>query len=321
MIESIITDYLKSNRRLVVPGLGAFLRKEGGELVFVPFLNKDDGILSGLVRQTYGSSLAEADEIIEQYVEQVRTSLSEREAYLVVGLGSLKRDANGILFLDTADHSSTPVRKEPVAVSIVEPVIPEPEEAVEEIIVVGPVVEEVIEIMEPPKPEAKKQEIVLERATPAEEVHPSVLGEKMDAPKTFYDRLLEQKEEKDQGKEGLGAGNRPHENRPPGLGPTKPSPAFIAEEPLVGEDSRSSSAFARTESQKVSQASARPTAAPRPAPVSAQPKPPKPSAPAPQSGKKKADLILILAIVVAAIAVAAMIYAYAVVDLPVFNLK
>ena len=43
MINKIIAEYLRTNKRLVVPHFGAFIRKENSEaIVFVPFLKKDD---------------------------------------------------------------------------------------------------------------------------------------------------------------------------------------------------------------------------------------------------------------------------------------
>lgn len=44
MIDSVIIEYLKHNRRLVVPKLGAFLVKEpDGAVVFSELLRGDDG--------------------------------------------------------------------------------------------------------------------------------------------------------------------------------------------------------------------------------------------------------------------------------------
>jgi len=46
MINKIIAEYLRTNKRLVVPHFGAFIRKENSEaIVFVPFLKKDDGVI------------------------------------------------------------------------------------------------------------------------------------------------------------------------------------------------------------------------------------------------------------------------------------
>lgn len=108
MIESIIADYLHNNRRLVIPGLGAFLRKEGGEMVFVPFLNKDDGVLSGLVQKAYASSSAEAETVIGQYVDTILDTIKQKDRYLILPFGSLKKDANGIIYLDMEDRQVSP---------------------------------------------------------------------------------------------------------------------------------------------------------------------------------------------------------------------
>ena len=40
MVNKIIADYLKTNKRLIVPQFGAFLHKDDGTVAFVPFLKK-----------------------------------------------------------------------------------------------------------------------------------------------------------------------------------------------------------------------------------------------------------------------------------------
>lgn len=184
MIESIITDYLQHNRRLVIPELGAFLKKEGGETVFVPFLNKDDGVLAGLVRQAYGTSTAEAEGIIAQYVESVREGVDESGAYLVAPLGSLKKDANGILFLDTADLSGRPAAAPKVVV--VEETIPVESDTPEEMII-----EEVTVIPEPERPAAPEK---IPAAPSAQPEPPKTVAESVDAPKTLNDLIREKQE-------------------------------------------------------------------------------------------------------------------------------
>jgi hypothetical protein len=227
MITSIIIEYLRDNRRLVIPGLGAFLRKEGGETVFAPFLNKDDGVLSGLVGQNFGSPDDEARQIVEQYVAGVEQALADRGAYFVSGLGSLRRDAGGTLVLDPAVRPEEPA------------------------------------------------------AAPSETA----------APKTLYDRLLEERQ-----RESPGA---PAPAVPPTREPV-PHRAPVREAP-------------RPQTPTTSRPHTTPAAAPRPEP--------KATDPAPQTGRKSSDLVLILAIVVAAIAVAAMVYAYTSVGGPTFNLN
>ena len=43
MVNKIIADYLKTNKRLVVPQFGAFLHKDDGTVAFVPFLKTTTG--------------------------------------------------------------------------------------------------------------------------------------------------------------------------------------------------------------------------------------------------------------------------------------
>lgn len=267
MIESIITDYLQSNRRLVIPGLGAFLRKEGGEVVFVPFLNKDDGVLSGLVRQTYGSSAAEAEEIIEQYTDGVAQALAGRGSYFVTGFGSLQRDANGILFLDPDGYPQDPAAEQTGPVVSTAPVI----EAIE-----------VVEISREEVPVPEK---------PVEIERPTLVGEEIAAPKTLYDRLLEQQEQEktktSEPKRSIPVAPPIRETSPRPHAPASPRPHTTAPHPKTKT----------------------PAPVPRSAPQSAQ------------TGTKRADLVLILAIVIAVIAIIAIVYAYTSVGGPTFNLE
>ncbi|MDR2936073.1 MAG: hypothetical protein LBU80_01855 [Rikenellaceae bacterium] len=125
MIEQVIQDYLRNNRRLVLPEFGAFLKKEEGTVVFVPFLNKDDGILTGLVAQAYGATQAEARGIVAQYVAVMRGAIESDGFYIIADLGTLKSDANGILGIDTSYRlGASTVR--PAAAPAVVPVPPRP---------------------------------------------------------------------------------------------------------------------------------------------------------------------------------------------------
>ncbi|MDR0954195.1 MAG: hypothetical protein LBM20_02275 [Rikenellaceae bacterium] len=324
MIESIITDYLRHNRRLVIPGLGAFLTKEGGETVFVPFLNKDDGQLTALVRQAFGASTAEAEEIISRYVENVREGIAGYGAFLVAPLGSLKRDANGILFLDRSDRTARP------EIAVAPAPAPAP----------APIVEEKIEEKEeetvPPKHIAEPTPIVplktvAERVSPEEfddfeeeEIEPEpvqapapvkTVAESVEAPKTLND-LIREKQAQRQARPTLNErmAEAAKEPEPPKPQTSAPVPRPVQAQPLP-ERKTASDAPAKTAKD-----ASVPASAPRPSSVlrSSSAKTP-PSTPTP---KKRGDnWLLIGAILVAVVAVAAMIYAYAVVELPVFNLQ
>ena len=79
MINKIIAEYLRTNKRLVVPHFGAFIRKENSEaIVFVPFLKKDDGVLQQLLVSEYGMDSADAQAVIDEYIAEIKESIAAR---------------------------------------------------------------------------------------------------------------------------------------------------------------------------------------------------------------------------------------------------
>lgn len=101
MIEKIISGYMATNRRLVVPTLGAFLRKDDNStLVFVEFLKKDDGVLISLVAAELGLNESDAREVIEQYVLRAKQQLSQKGEFIMDGLGVMRVDANNLYHFD-----------------------------------------------------------------------------------------------------------------------------------------------------------------------------------------------------------------------------
>lgn len=113
MINKIIAEYLRTNKRLVVPHFGAFIRKENSEaIVFVPFLKKDDGVLQQLLVSEYGMDSADAQAVIDEYIAEIKESIAVRGAYVIEGVGRLMTDSNGICYLElgAAPAQATAVR-------------------------------------------------------------------------------------------------------------------------------------------------------------------------------------------------------------------
>ncbi|MDE6182918.1 MAG: hypothetical protein K2F53_00650 [Rikenellaceae bacterium] len=83
--------------------MGAFIRKNidgvGVILVFVPFLKKDDGVLLSAIESWAGIEADDAKEILKEYVSQIKNSLDTRGQYVIEGVGVLKYDANGVIYL------------------------------------------------------------------------------------------------------------------------------------------------------------------------------------------------------------------------------
>ena len=97
MIIKIISKYLESNKRLVVPNLGAFIVKDAEhKILFSNLMKGDDGVLRSLLIE-HGVSELEAAGTIDRFVFEVNFRL-ERDG--VCGLdkfGALKRGTNGVI--------------------------------------------------------------------------------------------------------------------------------------------------------------------------------------------------------------------------------
>lgn len=130
MINGIISKYLGANKRLVVPELGSFIRKDGGEVAFVEFLKKDDGVLAALIVNELGLGAEEAAEVLAGYVDGVRRAVAMSGRYIVDGVGVIASDANGLLSMG-GDAAGEPVMEvvEVVRQEVVVPTFsaPEPE--------------------------------------------------------------------------------------------------------------------------------------------------------------------------------------------------
>ncbi len=90
-VEEVIQEYLLSNRRLVVPGFGAFMAKESGERVFSDLLRTDDGVLTSLLREQ-GMGEMECAVTIDRFIFEVRHELEEYGYCRLGALGTLRID-------------------------------------------------------------------------------------------------------------------------------------------------------------------------------------------------------------------------------------
>lgn len=120
MVNKIIADYLKTNKRLVVPQFGAFLHKDDGTVAFVPFLKKDDGVLIRLIGSAYGLNPGDAQAAIEEFTAEIKKNIAAHGTYIIEGIGTLRIDSNGIYYLDSGQKAAqaaparTPIAPAPV---------------------------------------------------------------------------------------------------------------------------------------------------------------------------------------------------------------
>lgn len=95
MLAATISQYLKSNRRLVIPQLGAFLVKEPDhQIVFSALLTRDDGTLRALLTQS-GMSEVEANGVIDRVVFDIRFSIENKESFTLEGVGTFSCGQDG----------------------------------------------------------------------------------------------------------------------------------------------------------------------------------------------------------------------------------
>ena len=97
MIVELISKYLESNKRLVVPNLGTFIVKEAGRVVlFSNLIKSDDGVLRSLLVAS-GVSELESAAAIDRFVFEVNYRLESSGRCLLSGFGELKNGANGTI--------------------------------------------------------------------------------------------------------------------------------------------------------------------------------------------------------------------------------
>lgn len=132
MVVDTINEYLKSNRRLVIPSFGAFVVKGDGDIIFSELLKSDDGVLRGLL-VAQGMREIEAAGKIDRFIFEIRHALMQGNICPVADLGTFHRTAEGVITFDSTKPAlvaipaaaAEPVR--PAAVTTpVSPVAPIP---------------------------------------------------------------------------------------------------------------------------------------------------------------------------------------------------
>ena len=89
IVVEVISEYLRANRRLVIPAFGAFMVKESGERVFSDLLRNDDGVLTLLLRNR-GLNEMEAAVTIDRFIFEMRHDLEMYGYYRLGEVGTLR---------------------------------------------------------------------------------------------------------------------------------------------------------------------------------------------------------------------------------------
>lgn len=168
MIVELISKYLESNKRLVVPNLGAFIVKEAGRVVlFSNLIKGDDGVLRSLLIAD-GVSELEAAAAIDRFVFEVNFRLESTGECLLSGFGVLKTGVNGTISFsyqpttegENLDGNIAPRNSKPTAVPVEAKPKQEPQPKVEPIAEDEPLQ---INVVPRKEPVARQQEVAAER--------------------------------------------------------------------------------------------------------------------------------------------------------------
>lgn len=119
MVVDIINEYLKSNRRLVIPSFGAFVTKEDGQIIFSELLKKDDGVLRGLLVAN-GMREIEAAGKIDRFIFEIRHALMQSGVCPVADLGTFYRSEEGVITFDPTKPAAVAIP----AAAVAEPATP-----------------------------------------------------------------------------------------------------------------------------------------------------------------------------------------------------
>lgn len=97
LITNILIEYLKYNKRIVVPKLGAFIVKQpSGVIIFSDLMRNDDGVLRSLL-MAYGVKELEANGMIDRFVFDVHHAISRDQVFTINGLGDFSKGENNTI--------------------------------------------------------------------------------------------------------------------------------------------------------------------------------------------------------------------------------
>ena len=96
MLSKIIIAKLNENHRVVIPGLGVFIMREDGRVLFSELMRDDDGVLRSALVSEHGMGEIEAARMVERFAADIHHSLDHGMSYRLEGLGALSIDERGL---------------------------------------------------------------------------------------------------------------------------------------------------------------------------------------------------------------------------------
>jgi hypothetical protein len=102
MFEDYLYKLVQTHNRVIVPQLGAFLKKDRtdtaeGTLVFSPFLRFNDGLIENFLVNTEKFSKEDAVKTVQDFVKKVKEAVGKQETVEVKKMGAFYLDARGAI--------------------------------------------------------------------------------------------------------------------------------------------------------------------------------------------------------------------------------
>lgn len=116
-MDKYIVTLIQNNNRVIIPGFGAFIAREGGKkITFNELLKFDDGLLNEHITTIEKIDKKAAGEKIAQYVKDVNKKLKNNQRVVIEGLGDLSLDAKGkIQFVQSGSERPAEKKQAPAA--------------------------------------------------------------------------------------------------------------------------------------------------------------------------------------------------------------
>ena len=123
MYKEYFKEIFQHNKTVIIPGLGSITKPNPSEniIVFNPFLKFNDGFFIGFISKKQGIGMDEAGKQVNDNVARINEALDKQGEAIIVGLGTLKKNADGKLeFISNLDISESAAGKAVPPVKVTE---------------------------------------------------------------------------------------------------------------------------------------------------------------------------------------------------------
>ena len=120
MIGNYLRKFVEDNHRVIIPNVGAFLRKNNANIpfeasiTFSPFLRFNDGLLENLLAEKENISKEAAAEAVSKFIQDLQTSIAEKHPFYIHNLGVFyqdERNAVQFIYAETKQEASRKVNE------------------------------------------------------------------------------------------------------------------------------------------------------------------------------------------------------------------